>query len=130
MESIIGISYHLVYSDPTVKSFNDDQLCWRCYAICFLIAKLALHHIIDCWGTVARQAGDIDGRRARWCNLPTNYVVSARLQRRTQLSGKLSNVVQLCFEALNRLRARGFGRGFAAEIWRDQERRRSTSWRR
>ena len=120
MESIIGISYHLVYSDPTVKSFNDDQLSRRCYTICFLIAKLALHHIIDCWATVARQAGDIDGGQGG----ATNYVVSARLQRRKQLSGKLSNVVQLCCEALNRLRARGFGRVFPAEIWREQERRR------
>ena len=128
MESIIGISYHLVYSDPTVKSFNDDQLSRRCYTICFLIAKLALHHIINCWGTVVRQVEDTDGDGGQ--GGATNYVVSARLQRRTQLSGKLSNVVQLCFEALNRLRARGFGRVFPAEIWREQERRRSTSWRR
>ena len=83
--------------------------------------------LIDCWGTVVRQVEDTDGDGGQ--GGATNYVVSARLQRRTQLSGKLSNVVQLYFEALNRLRARGFGRVSAAEILRDQERRRST-WRR
>ena len=60
MESIIGINYHLLYSGPTVKDFNDDQLSWRYFAMCMLSyrqASIAPH--IDCWGTVARQAGPL-----------------------------------------------------------------------
>ena len=92
MESIIGISYHLVYSDPTVKSFNDDQLCWRCYAICFRSVRLALHHIIDCWAQLpGRQWTLREGGQGG----ATNYVVSARLQRRTQLEGDLKQVEHL-----------------------------------
>ena len=62
-----------------VKGFNDDQLSWRYYAICFLIAKLTLHHIIDCWGTAAGQPEDIYRRQGG----ATNYVLLARIRRRT-----------------------------------------------